>query len=180
LRDYLYIPLGGSRDGKLATLRNLMLTMLLGGLWHGAQWTFVAWGGFHGIMLCIERLLGVAHERAAPRGIALFARVALTFTVVTLGWVLFRAPTFGAALTVYHALFAGGAGSGLLVGWPAVLAAGIAAFGLVRLLLSERRIEPWWLQLRPLAQIGTLAGLLLALELLTWPGLSPTFIYFKF
>jgi alginate O-acetyltransferase complex protein AlgI len=180
LRDYLYIPLGGSRDGNLATLRNLMLTMLLGGLWHGAQWTFVAWGGFHGIMLCIERVLGVGHERAAPRGIALFARVILTFTIVTLGWVLFRAPTFGAALTVYHALFAGGPGNGLLGGWPAVLAAGIAAFGLVRLLLSERRIEPSWLELRPLAQIGTLAGLLLALELLTWPGLSPTFIYFKF
>ncbi len=180
LRDYLYIPLGGSRDGKLATLRNLMLTMLLGGLWHGAQWTFVAWGGFHGIMLCIERLLGVGHERSAPRGIALFARVVLTFTIVTLGWVLFRAPTFGAALTVYHALFAGGAGKGLLGGWQAVLAAGVVAFGLLRLLLRERRIEPSWLQLRPMAQIGTLAGLLLVLELLTWPGLSPTFIYFKF
>ena len=55
LRDYLYIPLGGSRYGMLATLRNLMITMLLGGLWHGAQWTFVAWGGFHGALLCIER-----------------------------------------------------------------------------------------------------------------------------
>jgi D-alanyl-lipoteichoic acid acyltransferase DltB (MBOAT superfamily) len=180
LRDYLYIPLGGSRLGTMATLRNLMLTMLLGGLWHGAQWTFVAWGGFHGIALCIERLLGVGHERDAPRGIALFARVVLTFTIVTLGWVLFRAPTFGAALTVYHALFEGGAGNGLLGGWPGVLAVGIAAFGLVRLLLRERRIEPSWFQLRPLAQVGTLAGLLLALELLTWPGLSPTFIYFKF
>ena len=68
LRDYLYIPLGGSRHGRLATLRNLMLTMLLGGLWHGAQWTFVAWGGFHGVMLCFERLTGVgARGRAAAR-----------------------------------------------------------------------------------------------------------------
>jgi hypothetical protein len=124
--------------------------------------------------------LGVGHERAAPRGIALFARVVLTFTIVTLGWVLFRAPTFGAALTVYHALFAGDPGKGLLGGWQAILAAGIVAFGLLRLLLRERRIEPSWLQLRPMAQIGTLAGLLLVLELLTWPGLSPTFIYFKF
>jgi alginate O-acetyltransferase complex protein AlgI len=180
LRDYLYVPLGGSRHGKLETLRNLMLAMLLGGLWHGAQWTFVAWGGFHGIMLCIERLLGVGHERVAPRGIALFGRVVLTFTIVTLGWVLFRAPTFGAALAVYHALFAGGAGNGLLGGWQGVLAAGVVAFGLLRLLLSQWRIEPSWLQLRPLAQVGTLAGLLLALELLTCPGLSPTFIYFKF
>ncbi len=69
LRDYLYIPLGGSRHGTLATLRNLMITMLLGGLWHGAQWTFVAWGGFHGVMLCIERLVGIGHERDAPRGL---------------------------------------------------------------------------------------------------------------
>jgi MBOAT, membrane-bound O-acyltransferase family len=67
LRDYLYIPLGGSRHGTLATLRNLMITMLLGGLWHGAQWTFVAWGGVHGVMLCIERLLGIGHERDAAR-----------------------------------------------------------------------------------------------------------------
>ena len=63
LRDYLYIPLGGSRHGTLATLLNLMVTMLLGGLWHGAQWTFVAWGGFHGVALCIERLTGIGHER---------------------------------------------------------------------------------------------------------------------
>jgi len=55
LRDYLYVPLGGNRHGALATLRNLMITMLLGGLWHGAQWTFVAWGGFHGVLLCVER-----------------------------------------------------------------------------------------------------------------------------
>ena len=63
LRDYLYIPLGGNRHGKMATLGNLMITMLVGGLWHGAQWTFVAWGAFHGVMLCIERLFGIGHER---------------------------------------------------------------------------------------------------------------------
>ena len=56
LRDYLYIPLGGSRKGRLLTYRNLMLTMLLGGLWHGAAWTFVIWGGIHGVGLVVERL----------------------------------------------------------------------------------------------------------------------------
>ena len=59
LRDYLYIPLGGNRKGRLRTYRNLLLTMLLGGLWHGAAWTFVAWGGIHGA--------GLAVERCAPR-----------------------------------------------------------------------------------------------------------------
>ena len=68
LRDYLYIPLGGSRKGRLATYRNLMITMLLGGLWHGAAWTFVIWGGIHGVGLCVERCaIGVAARRRAAR-----------------------------------------------------------------------------------------------------------------
>lgn len=180
LRDYLYIPLGGSRYGEIATLRNLMITMLLGGLWHGAQWTFVAWGGFHGVMLCFERLIGIGHERTAPRGAIAVARIVATFTGVSLAWVLFRSPTFGDAMAVYRALFAGGAGPSLLNGWQAVLACGIVVFGAVRLLLERLQITFAWPQLRPAAQMGALAGLLLALQLLTWPGVSPTFIYFKF
>ncbi len=180
LRDYLYIPLGGSRYGTRATLRNLMLTMLLGGLWHGAQWTFVGWGGFHGVMLCFERLVGIGHEHTRPRGFVLLVRVAVTFTLVTLAWVLFRAQSFNAALAVYRQLFAGGAGATLLTGWQAVLAAGIVAFGAVRLLLDRWKFDPSWPQLRPVARVATLTGLMLALELLTWPGISPTFIYFKF
>ena len=66
LRDYLYIPLGGNRGGKLATYRNLMLTMLLGGLWHGAAWTFVVWGAIHGTALAVERLVR-ERGRADPR-----------------------------------------------------------------------------------------------------------------
>ncbi|HVN68622.1 MAG TPA: MBOAT family protein [Candidatus Binatia bacterium] len=180
LRDYVYIPLGGSRDGKLDTLRNLMLTMLIGGLWHGAQWTFVAWGAFHGIALCLERVLGIGHERTAPRGIVALVRIAITFAIVTLAWVLFRAPTFGAAAATYRALFIGGAGTSMLAGWPAVLAAGVVAFGAARLLFDRWNLRLAWDQLRPLSQAGALAGVLLALALLSWPGLSPTFIYFKF
>ncbi|MGB6518565.1 MAG: MBOAT family O-acyltransferase, partial [Candidatus Cybelea sp.] len=180
LRDYLYIPLGGSRHGLAATLRNLMLTMLLGGLWHGAQWTFVAWGAFHGVMLCIERVLGIGHERSAVRGLVILARVVLTFVIVCLAWVLFRSPSFGSAAAVYRALFAGGSGPLLLSGWQAVLSCGIVAFGAVRLLLERLGIDPSWPRLRPIAQAGTLAGLLLALMMLSWPGVSPAFIYFKF
>jgi alginate O-acetyltransferase complex protein AlgI len=112
LRDYLYIPLGGSRGGLAATLRNLMLTMLLGGLWHGAQWTFVAWGGYHGILLCIERVVGVGRSAEQPRGPLYLARIAMTFAAVSLGWVLFRAPGFVGATSVYRELFTGG-----LSGW---------------------------------------------------------------
>jgi alginate O-acetyltransferase complex protein AlgI len=154
--------------------------MLLGGLWHGAQWTFVAWGGFHGAMLCIERTFNVAREGVTPRGLALLVRVTLTFVFVMLAWVLFRAQSFAAALAVYRALFAGGAGASLLTGWQAVLAAGIVAFGGLRLILNRWKIAPSWVQLRPAVQAGALAGLLVALQLFSWAGISPTFIYFKF
>ena len=67
LRDYLYIPLGGSRKGRLLTYRNLMLTMLLGGLWHGAAWTFVVWGGIHGVGLSCERFVRDGARLGASR-----------------------------------------------------------------------------------------------------------------
>ncbi len=180
LRDYLYIPLGGSRHGKLATLRNLMITMLLGGLWHGAQWTFVAWGAFHGVLLCIERVVGIGHERDTPRGVVALVRIVMTFALVTLAWVLFRAQTFTLAMAVYRALLAGGPGPMLLSGWQAVLAAIVIGYGAVRLALNRWPVVPAWPKLRPLTQVGTLACLLLALEMLTWQGISPAFIYFKF
>ncbi|HEU5478832.1 MAG TPA: MBOAT family O-acyltransferase, partial [Candidatus Tumulicola sp.] len=117
LRDYLYIPLGGSRGGLAETIRNLMLTMLLGGLWHGAQWTFVAWGAYHGVLLSIERILGIGRPEDRPSGPRYVARVAVTFVVVSLGWVLFRAPGFGAAAEVYRQLAIGGWRGWPLQGW---------------------------------------------------------------
>jgi D-alanyl-lipoteichoic acid acyltransferase DltB (MBOAT superfamily) len=106
LRDYLYIPIGGNRGGELMTYRNLMTTMLLGGLWHGANWTFVIWGGIHGLWLGVERLgrrvLGLA-ESPAERGLGLFSPVAwlqriFLFHLVCLAWVFFRAQSFGEAM----------------------------------------------------------------------------------
>jgi len=105
LRDYLYIALGGNRGATLKTYRNLLLTMLLGGLWHGANWTFVIWGAWHGAILALERALGVK----APAGIepARFRphRWALTFLLVVLGWVMFRADSVGGAMALYAAMF---------------------------------------------------------------------------
>jgi D-alanyl-lipoteichoic acid acyltransferase DltB (MBOAT superfamily) len=102
LRDYVYIPLGGNRDGAARTLVNLLATMLIGGLWHGAGWTFVAWGALHGVYLVINH-----GWRAIRRRVGLAVRlpekllgVALTFVAVVVGWVLFRAPTFGAAVNM--------------------------------------------------------------------------------
>jgi D-alanyl-lipoteichoic acid acyltransferase DltB (MBOAT superfamily) len=90
LRDFVYIPLGGSRGSRVATYRNLMITMLLGGLWHGAAWTFVLWGGYNGIGLCLDHAIG--------RRIRLptWLRWLLMFHLVVLGWILFRAQTLSA------------------------------------------------------------------------------------
>jgi len=89
LRDYLYIPLGGNRGGAWRTARNLMITMLLGGLWHGASWMFVAWGAFHGALLVIGRVVRLPPE---PGPLALWLRRLVMFHLICLGWVLFRSP----------------------------------------------------------------------------------------
>ena len=99
LRDYLYIPLGGSRRGRIATYRNVLITMLLGGLWHGASWTFVLWGGYHGLLLVLYRRFSALWD---PRPV-LFRRAA-TFMLVVIGWVLFRAGSFGDAAAIYAAM----------------------------------------------------------------------------
>ncbi len=99
LRDYLYIPLGGSRKGNIRRYGNLILTMLLGGLWHGAGWTYVAWGGLHGVYLCINhgwRKYGIGLPKLFGWG--------MTFFAVVLGWVLFRANTFTDACELIQTL----------------------------------------------------------------------------
>ncbi|MEK1888626.1 MAG: MBOAT family protein [Phyllobacterium sp.] len=96
LRDYLYIPLGGSRFGPRRTYLNLVIVMLLGGLWHGANWTFVLWGGWHGILLAIERASG--WNRRTPID---WVALPLTLLCVLIGWVMFRAPTVKDALAMY-------------------------------------------------------------------------------
>jgi alginate O-acetyltransferase complex protein AlgI len=96
LRDYLYIPLGGNRHGALRAYRNLLIVMLVGGFWHGAEWTFMVWGLLHGLMLCGERLLG---KQSSYQRLPRFARIALTFAVVTVAWVFFRSPTIAHAGT---------------------------------------------------------------------------------
>jgi alginate O-acetyltransferase complex protein AlgI len=101
LRDYLYLPLGGNRKGPWRTYLNLAIVMLLGGLWHGAAWNFVVWGGLHGVWLAAERAAG---KRSLYGGLPRPARVALTFLGVLLTWVFFRAPDLPAALRYLQAM----------------------------------------------------------------------------
>jgi alginate O-acetyltransferase complex protein AlgI len=115
LRDYLYIPLGGSRRGPIRRYVNLLVTMLLGGLWHGANWTFVAWGGLHGTYLVINHGWLALHRRSpyldrlCQCRTAVFISWLLTFLAVVVAWVFFRSPTFASALSILHAM-AGGNG----------------------------------------------------------------------
>ena len=105
LRDYLYIPLGGNRGGTFRTHANLAFVMLLGGLWHGADWTFIVWGAWHGALLIAERMVVSKFPRMRiPRGLA----VVLTFLAVALSWVWFRSESLGDALAYFRAM-AGGA-----------------------------------------------------------------------
>ncbi len=102
LRDYLYFPLGGNRKGLPRTYFNLAITMLLGGLWHGAKWNFIVWGGFHGALLAVERWRGKQSLYAAfPRSV----HVGVTFLLVLLSWVLFRASSLTAAWDYFGAMF---------------------------------------------------------------------------
>jgi alginate O-acetyltransferase complex protein AlgI len=105
LRDYLYIPLGGNRGGPWFTYRNIMITMLLGGLWHGASWNFVIWGGLHGLALVIERLLGITGEGKHWIPGVVWWFVTLHFVCLT--WVFFRAPSFEVAQTYLSTLVSG-------------------------------------------------------------------------
>ncbi len=119
LRDYLYIPLGGNRGSALATYRSLFLTMLLGGLWHGAAWTYVLWGAYQGLLLIGHRLiLKISGPAATPPGTPLaylwtLIKVAIMFHLTCFGWLIFRATSVEQALDMFQSIFTG-------IAWPTV------------------------------------------------------------
>jgi len=170
LRDYLYIPLGGNRHGVYKTYRNLMITMLLGGLWHGAAWTFVVWGAYHGALLCAYRVFQERWNRlpAAARQLAMFL-------FVLIGWVFFRSTSFTMAASLLQTMFVPTGGS--LVPQPALalVAIGIAA---------------WWamvgpnafelpLRDRPRVRVAWAVGFAASLAIILGTRSSP-FLYFQF
>ena len=184
LRDYLYIPLGGSRGGERATYRNLMITMLLGGLWHGAAWTFVVWGGIHGAALAFEQY---RQHRREERGIApppdtVWRRVGrrlVTFHIVCLGWVFFRAETFHVAWVVLTRLFVGWGGPTPLITGGVVLA---IAFGIAMQYIPSNvidRAQVVFSRLTPLQMGLAMAVALVFIDALGPQGVAP-FIYFAF
>jgi D-alanyl-lipoteichoic acid acyltransferase DltB (MBOAT superfamily) len=177
LRDYLYIPLGGSRGGVAQTCRNLLLTMLLGGLWHGASWTFVTWGGIHGIGLCWERIWSRVRP-ASWRPLPVWAGVAITFHIVTLAWILFRSESFPLALDYLQGFARVEAPVAQLTPFLAVL----ILFGLALHALPGRAIERvsgLAARLPSPAMAATLAIAMLLVEAMRPEGIAP-FIYYQF
>ncbi|MFQ5554415.1 MAG: MBOAT family O-acyltransferase [Acidimicrobiia bacterium] len=180
LRDYLYIPLGGNRTGVSRTYRNLMATMLLGGLWHGASWTFVVWGGLHGLYLAVHRSRGRRDRPVEPRpfGVGDVLPALATFHLVGLAWIFFRAETFSQAFEVLRGIAGWREGS---VGFEAfwlVLVLGAASLFLD---LAQRNGRSATI-LPPLAPAtrGAFVGLVLV-AVLVFSGETPVpFIYFQF
>jgi D-alanyl-lipoteichoic acid acyltransferase DltB (MBOAT superfamily) len=181
LRDYLYISLSGNRGSTARTFANLLLTMLIGGLWHGASWLFVLWGGVHGMLLVAERVLrssfgGVALFNSRP--VVLLLGLA-TWLVICLTWVLFRADTPAAAADLLSAMLSLQGGVPLLSATDILtVAAVVAALLAVHWTLRDRGFEQ---SARNLS--WPLAGLILAamlIALLLSPGEERAFIYFEF
>ena len=181
LRDYLYIPLGGNRKGRVRTYVNLMLTMLLGGLWHGASWTFVVWGGLHGAYLIaervFERVVGDATWRKAL--VARLVGAGVTFLCVCIAWVFFRATSFGQAFALLEGMFGVGHGPRALdpSNYPLVLLA-TGALLAVHWIMRDRPLEqvvertPWLL--RSVAIAAMIIGII------AMQGQDRAFIYFQF
>jgi alginate O-acetyltransferase complex protein AlgI len=182
LRDYLYIPLGGNRRGTARTYINLMITMLLGGLWHGANWTFVAWGGLHGLYLAAERLL-VGRFGGARTWSTLPGRITLalvTYLLVNITWVFFRSPTFSGA-------------AGLLTGMAGLQAAPVPVLATTDLILSSACVlgivaTHWMMRDRSLEDLADAAPAIalapawatMLFLVITSQGSGEAFIYFQF
>jgi len=181
LRDYLYVSLGGNRLGRLRTYGNLALTMLLGGLWHGASWLFVLWGAAHGMLLVIERL-----ARHFLSDFGLFQRPSarivlglLTFILVTLTWVLFRAPDLDSAAQLYAAMLMPGGGINVADLRDVIVVSSVIAALLGTHWFMRNREFGSALKQLPWPTIAFILGAMLIAILLS-PGEERDFIYFEF
>jgi alginate O-acetyltransferase complex protein AlgI len=170
LRDYLYIPLGGSRQGEWKTCRNLMITMLLGGLWHGANWTFVAWGAYHGMLLVATR-----YSEAFLTSWPVALRKSTTFLLVVIGWVLFRSANFSMASGLLTAMFKWRPGLHLDTG-KSLVGLLLIAGGLAHFWPNTFELRHRWSPVQAIA----LGVLLLACIVFIYGGQESPFLYFQF
>lgn len=176
LRDYLYIPLGGNRFGNIRTLANLMITMLLGGLWHGASWTFVFWGFLHGAGLVCMRLMHWVQPASTWAGRVI--RTIFTFHFVVVAFVFFRAPSFSAALRVFSRVWEGPAESTNL---PITVITAIMAGFLLHAVPEnwDKRFASFVARLSAPLQAATVLAYVVLLQQVASSAVVP-FIYFQF
>jgi alginate O-acetyltransferase complex protein AlgI len=179
LRDYLYIPLGGNRKGISRTYINLIIVMFLGGLWHGAQWTFVLWGLIHGSILVIERISRTNNfSKKLPRGIKVF----LTFNIILIAWVFFRAENIITAWNYLSKMFGfgeSGQAAGILLGQ---VTRPMACFMIIISLLAIFVMPNTGQCLRKLTSLKVIVGLLLlvfSVSVMFAQDFNP-FLYFQF
>ncbi len=180
LRDYLYIPLGGNRHGEARTYMALAGTMLLGGLWHGANWTFVVWGGLHGTYLAVERWLKGRFAGFEPSRAALVAIGGLTFVLINITWVFFRAKDFTVASNVLKSM-AGVADKpvAMIAALPMIFAMVIVA-GIVAThwAMRDKTIEIA-IERTPAWAVATIWAVM-AMAIVAEQGTGSAFIYFQF
>ena len=179
LRDYLYIPLGGNRNGRTRTYLNIMITMLLGGLWHGASWNFVLWGGLHGAYLAVERFLTGGKPAPSPwSSFRAWGRSLLVFLVVTITWVPFRSPDWHTTLLIFRKLMLVGMQYNIewYYGWALLLVPLILLGGWV-----VRRFE-WAWPILPIQRSYTIAFILFEILIIFFFAAldASPFIYFQF
>ncbi len=182
LRDYLYIPLGGNRKGEARTYANLMTTMLLGGLWHGANWTFVVWGGLHGAYLAAERWI---KERAARRRLGngwapKLLLVLVTYTLVNVAWVFFRAKSLPAAFMMLGSMAGLHANAAAVLPTVKILETLVCIVGILtaQWYMRDRTLEDVVTQSSP--RLLATAWACMAFAIIITQGRGDAFIYFQF
>jgi D-alanyl-lipoteichoic acid acyltransferase DltB (MBOAT superfamily) len=186
LRDYLYIPLGGSRGGEGKTYRNLMITMLLGGLWHGAAWNFIIWGAYHGAILCVYRVFGRESDQPSAAGSARSGAIraalstAFFFVITCYGWLLFRASSLAQVIAFTRGLLTGYGGMTLTMKTPTLAAMLGSAILVPYEFVQYFAGSPTFYRRLPSPVRGALYAILVVAILLGTSNEPTQFIYFQF